>query len=40
MSINLQEARNKIRRAGELKVRVVPMPGQPFTGDHQIEVNN
>lgn len=36
--MNITEAKNTIKSAGSNNVRVVPMPGQPFDGDHQIEV--
>lgn len=36
--MDLKEAKNRIRRVGETNVRVVPMPGQVFDGDHRIEI--
>lgn len=38
--MNLNEAKASIKRAGILNVRVVPMKGQPFDGDHQIDVRS
>jgi len=40
MAINVQEAVQRIRRAGLTNTRIVPMPGNnPLDGDHQIEVH-
>lgn len=36
--INLSEAKSRLRKAGDKNVRVIPMPGHSFNGDHQIEV--
>jgi hypothetical protein len=39
MSININEAIQKIKEVGPKNVRVVPMPGQNVnSGDYQIEV--
>ncbi len=39
MSINLNEAINKIKQVGSLNTRIVPMKGQSVVdGDHQIEI--
>lgn len=35
--MNLTETKARIRKAGK-NVRVVPMPGQGFDGDQQIEI--
>ena len=40
MSLNLNEAKAKIKKAGQQNVRVVPMPGSGFNGDHQIEIRD
>jgi hypothetical protein len=41
MSININEAIQKIKAVGPKNVRVVPMPGQNVnSGDYQIEVLN
>lgn len=37
--MNLKEAKIRIKEAGSNNVRVVPMPGESFEGDHQIEIN-
>ena len=40
MSINLNEAIGRIRKAGATKVRCLPMPGQNVqTGNYRIEVD-
>lgn len=36
--VNLNETKARIKNVGTKNVRVVPMSGQGFSGDHQIEV--
>jgi len=38
--MNINEAVQKIKKAGVANVRVLPMDGQSFTGLHKIEVRN
>lgn len=41
MTININEAIQKIKKVGAQAVRTVPMPGQSIDGgDYQIEINN
>lgn len=40
MAVNVNEAIEKIKKAGAANVRTVPMPGQNVNaGDYQIEIN-
>jgi hypothetical protein len=40
MAVNVNEAIEKIKKAGVANVRTVPMPGQNVNaGDYQIEIN-
>jgi hypothetical protein len=36
--LNLNEAKQRIKKAGAANARAVPMKGQTIDGDHQIEI--
>ena len=38
--MNINEAVQKIKKAGATNVRVLPMDGQSFSGLHKIEIRN